>query len=748
MIINRKIRRTFMENKSQYMGSIILISLCSMMFFLFNLLFFNMDYTNNKFKESYVQEDANFIVENPLENLEDIERNFDLIIEERFYSDYINNEGVTLRIFPLSSKINKPAVIEGDKLSTMGEINLDPYYAKAHNLSLDNKLLINNMDFKIKGFISLPDYVYPIKNETDLMSDAKNFGIAIISREDFNSLDNKQMFYSLKLNSNNEESFKEYLNSNNKILNWMSSRDNGRINFVDAKIKSIKDISFTLPLSILLLTIFLVDMILWRMIKKEYGSMGTLMALGYRKSEIIKHYLNFSIIIGVLGSMLGLLLGILLLNPMIKFFISYFNIPFDHIIFDVKYVFISLAFPLVMLMSTTLLVLNLALKHTPLDLIKGNISKDKISFLDRRLKLSKLKFNNKFRIRETINGFSRNLLLIFGIAVASMLLLLGFSSKNSIDYFLQDNYENVYSFKYDYLFSSIQNKNSFNLINSKDKYSLAPFYYGEEEKNSLTLLGIDPSSDYINLRDLNGSKLPIKGTTITKSLADKLKISKGDSINIKNKLDSKYYEFKVDNISPIYIGDFIIIPLDEFNALLNYEKGSFMGIRTLEPINKGDLKGEYNIFKITNIEEIKSSFNLALEPLKYSIGAMSFISFIIALIIVYIISSLAIEENKLNISLMEILGYHKNELASLILNSNILLVIMGYIISIPLIITSLEKIMSSATKDINISFPIVLDTKYIFIGFFLIITVYKLASSISKKKLFNVDMSEILKNRE
>ena len=37
--------------------------------------------------------------------------------------------------------------------------------------------------FKISGFMSLPNYIYPLKSEGDILTDPNNFGIAVIKKQ-------------------------------------------------------------------------------------------------------------------------------------------------------------------------------------------------------------------------------------------------------------------------------------------------------------------------------------------------------------------------------------------------------------------------------------------------------------------------------------------------------------------------------------------------------------------------------------
>ncbi|MEA4826123.1 MAG: FtsX-like permease family protein, partial [Clostridium sp.] len=140
-----------------------------------------------------------------------------------------------------------------------------------------------------------------------------------------------------------------------------------------------------------------------------------------------------------------------------------------------------------------------------------------------------------------------------------------------------------------------------------------------------------------------------------------------------------------------------------------------------------------------------AAFNSILEPLKYSLIIMGLISAIISLIVIYIITTLIVEENKGSISMLKVLGYTNKEINSLIINSGRIPVIIGYLISIPLLIASIKKLMDSVTKGISFSLPINIDYIYTIAGFVIIYLTYELSKYLARKKVLSVQMSDSLK---
>ena len=58
------------------------------------------------------------------------------------------------------------------------------------------------------------------------------------------------------------------------------------------------------------MVIAVIAMVLARMVKREGKTIGTLLALGYRKKELVRHYMVYGMIPAFAGDILGILLCI------------------------------------------------------------------------------------------------------------------------------------------------------------------------------------------------------------------------------------------------------------------------------------------------------------------------------------------------------------------------------------------------------------------------------------------------------
>ena len=740
MVINKMIKRTIFEYKSQYIGSIILIIISCMIYSSFNIAMTDVQDNLNTFRINNKLEDASFIIQNPITNINELEKKYDLILEERKSIDYINEDKSVLRILASTDKIDKYAVISGKPIIGENEILIDKAYASAHSLAINTEFNINNTAFKIVGYMSTPDYVYPLKSESDMLKNPKNFGVAVVSKKDINKIGKGLTFYSVKFNKDNISEFKSDLSLDNILIQWINKKDNNRISFIDGDLKGGVMIGKVLPIAILILTCILISVVLSRLLKREYLVIGTLYAIGNTKKELVRHYLKYPIIISLIGSVTGTVIGSLLVNPLLSAVTKYYNLPLLIVNFDIKYTILSLILPFIFLIPVTYLVINKALKLSPLQLMRGGNNKTKVNFIERKLNVDRFNFNTKFKIRELCRSLPRAVLMILGVTFASMLLLIGFATKDSMDYMVTNSYSDIYKYNYEYTFNALQ----VGEVDTGERRSLSSFTSKINNKDEdFIIYGVEKDSKLINLVDKNNDVIGFDKVIITKSMSDRYNIRVGQSIKVKNKLNSKEFTVKVGEIAKVYTGNIIYMPLSEFNKSNGYPENSYLQIDSADKLNIPPDK----LISEASKQDIIDGYNTMLMPMKYMIGGIAVMAFIIGLIVIYVVTSLVIEENKANISMFKILGYKKKEIYSLVLSSNIILVILGYIISVPLIIMSVASFFNAMTVDMNITIPSKLNISSILISFVIIIITYEISKSLNKSKVMKISMADSLKEK-
>jgi putative ABC transport system permease protein len=98
--------------------------------------------------------------------------------------------------------------------------------------------------------------------------------------------------------------------------------------FLDAELQQLGVMATFMPPIFLIVSAFLVNMVLGRLIAMERAQIGLIKALGYGRAEIAGHYLKLALLIGVIGIAAGWAFGWWIAGAMIRLYGDFFRFPF------------------------------------------------------------------------------------------------------------------------------------------------------------------------------------------------------------------------------------------------------------------------------------------------------------------------------------------------------------------------------------------------------------------------------------
>ena len=744
MKLNKSVFRVMGENKGPYLGMFYLVLLSSFLFVFFTLAAANLSTNKDAYFRDYVQGDLEFYSAAKIENCADIEQSFGLIMEETLVREY-SFAGKTLRLFTPNDKVNITALTEG-KLPLKNEIALDPQFAKANGYKIGSSINIDEKAYSVSGYICLPNYAYILQKEGDLVNNPNLFGIGVLSKED---LTEGNILYSLKFQAPQDNIYeqakplKAFLNEKGvTILSWDYAKYNMKTNMPNVEVLAISVYSFVLPPLIMLLSAVLVAVVLGRMIKNQTGVIGTLYALGYRKKEIMRHYLSYPLLLGLSGGALGGILGLVGFKPMLGVMLTFFPMPIKQITFNPLFILLSIILSVLILCFGTYLALNKVLKKSPVSLMRNESKVKKQNALERKLRLSRLKFNLKFKVREQLRSIPRLTFLLIGVLAATLLLMFGLITKSSLDHLISQEGNETLRYKFEYALKTPQTTPP---PLGGEAIAGRKFVPDFDPKSRFEIIGVSPKSQVVNLFDLKGDPLPLAEgkVIISKSMAKKYGLKAFDTISFSDIISDKDQRIQITQVAATNIGDYLFVPLEMFDEMLGWEKGAYNAIMADAPL-KID---EELVYKISTPENLTAALADYLVLMNSVIYGIALVAAIIGLIIMYILAGISIDENKGGIALMKVFGYKKNEVNSLIVNGSRVFVILGFFISVPLSYLLIGGLLTTVFGLVNLTIEPRLDWYYILIGFILIYLAFEISKALALRKIGKVSMSEALKGQ-
>ncbi len=733
--------RVMLRNKMHFGGIILLLMLAVFTFTLFETMIVNVDGNYQKFKKEGNQEHFNFITVRPVD-LEEIESDFNVVLEKRIIWDY-EEDGKTLRIFSITEKVNRPYVLNG-RLPEDGEICIDKTFMDANGLEVGDSYEVKGKKFRISGYLYLPDYVYIVKNEQDILPDPKNFGIAILSNNDIEELGilNVQAavnYYSgRKTGEVDLTEFQKYLNEKYMLVRFQESWDNFRIITTEMKMKGAGTFTVFLTGVIFVIASGLLLIILKRQLDLMHEEIGTLYALGYRQGEIAIAFFNMPLVIWILGTVPGILLGYATSKPFIDYYASWFNIPVARVEYPLNTALIAAALPAAFLFVAAAVAIYGKFRMSVVEIISGR----QLKAAGRGLRLSfleKLSFKRRLMIEQGLLHPTREAILIIGVAFSSFLLFYAVGALFAFENLLSDIYEKTFLYDHMYLLNKYKMESPpkgaerFNMISFRLK--------GEDSK--LVIYGIEKDSRYVVLNDGDGNRIKLEGVVISRALADKFNLKEGDEIEIVSQLSGEEYKIKIDKIAELYYGNSAFMNLEEFNKKFNIPDLAYIGLYSKEPleIEKSELLTSMDKSYLIDV------FNSTTAQMNQIIQIIAMVAFLISLTIIYVLSSLTISENRYPISLFKILGYRDSELTSIFLGFSNFTFVIGFLLGIPIFNLFFRVIYMQLIKSLDFSINMSLGTREISLSFALLFVAFLISRYLCKRSVLKIQPSIVLKEQ-
>ncbi len=739
MTINKRAVRSIKNNIAFYIICIILTLLTSMLIVAAVSTGHTLTNVVSDFVDEYKAEDAEFVTYHPISDadIETLEQDYDIILEYGRYKDITTkNEGYgdsVIRIFPMPEKLNLCEVRDG-KRPESGEAMLTQNFADCHDIKVGDMVKLGDVSYKISAFATKSDYIYMLQ-ELSGYRDNEKFALMIVGEADYEKIDAEEIgYYSIRYNKDNEKEVRKKLNNDYVIASYLAAATNTRISMPVNEGEAVTNMAMLFAPAMFIIVIALIVMVLGRRIKNEQYLLGTFLALGFSKKQIIRHYMRFGLLPGIAGSVLGVLCAI----PFTKF-LSYFFIEFDYEkltytnSYDVAAIVIAMVIPSVLYCLAIAWQTVRLLKKSPVELIR-NTGKDSRTI--GVMKNSPVKTATKLRVRSVIGHPGRSMVTVIGVCIAAFCILTGLIMKDSLDDLMDDGLTS--SVKYEYLYRL----NYLGEGEPEQGEALFQNYYEVEGSTvQLSAQGIDENSDYFPDKTEDGKSLAMDKYYLTSAAAETYGVKAGDEFSFYNIADLKEHKVTISGVVTDNTHCYLYSARDNITELAGVGKGTYNCIvsdKKLE-LPKDEIASE------TTMTVAADTMNDLMGPMDAIIIILEIFGIVLGVFILYLIINMIAAENRTGISVMKVLGLSKREIAGRVLNVNHVLVCIGFVLSIPLAYGFVKIGYADTIENYGMLLAPVITVKSLIIGFLLTWITYEISLFLQRRKISGIDMVEALK---
>lgn len=746
--LNKRLIRDLKNHKGRYISiSVMLILIISLLSgFLANVVSIKDGIKDNK--ETYKVEDGSlesfFELQNStIEKIKDL----DVQIYENFYKDENVLKDRKLRIYKNRQDINIQVITEGNMPENDDEIAIDRLFAKQNNLKVGSKLDIDDKEFKVTGTIALPDYTSLFENNSNIMMDAIHFGVAIVSKESFEDVisSNSNFKYSYYFNNRNldkqekndlsEHIEKILVEDSVNIKDFCIQKNNQSISFVEEDMGSDEPMMKVFCYLLIIVMAFVFAVIVSSTIEEDAAIIGTLLANGYKKIEILFYYMKMSIIVTLISALIGNILGYTIMPKVFKtMYYNNYSLADFKIELNMDAVITTTVIPIFIMFLINTLFITRKLSLSPLKFMRKELKKNDRG---KGVKLPKISFLSRFRLRVIIQNKASFFILFIGILFGSLILIFGMCMEPVIEKYIEDIKDTAIS-EYQYILKSPVEIEE----NDIEKFTISnlDYYFDKIDKNmSISFYGIDEDSTYV--KDLN---IDNNEVYISDGFMKKIKAKVGDTIVFKNPYTEDEYSLKVAGTYNYSSGLAVFMKRENLNDLLEYNRDYFNGYFSEKELDIDDI---YLASTIEKDDMIKLG-----EQMTDSLGETAYIcifaSVIMYMALMYVLTKVVIEKNSLYISYMKVFGYNNKEIKKLYLNAVTIFVLISLIIQIPLEDYLLKKCFDAALLKVSGYLEVFVPWYVYIIVIVMGVVSYTVINALHMRDVNKIDMSEALKNRE
>ena len=547
---------------------------------------------------------------------------------------------------------------------------------------------------------------------------------------------------------------------------YVYDRDDAVVGYKDLNsgASTIDSVAAVFPLFFILIVMLMTSNTMARMIVEERGELGTLTSLGFSNGSIISTYLLYVLSATVLGAVGGFLIGASVIPTIIFTTFNKFILPPLVIKYDIISLLLILTVAIALMTAVTIFFCNSELKQKPAALMRPvppkhgqKIFLERIIFIWRNLSFTwKVTMRNIFRYKQRV------FMTIVGVAGCTALLIAGFGIRDSIDGVAERQYNQI--FKYNAILAlknatpSISGDLEALLTKEKVENPLLvkqTTFKAVSGNQSLDTYLLVPENEnlfkkYYNLTSLlTGTNIKINdsGVVITQKLAQILKIGKGGTIKIKD-ANSNSYSLPVSDVAENYMQNYIYVSKNLYNKVFG-EDASYNMLISDYGENQSTLAN--HLLKDGSIVNVKNDILQQAadgnKSLNNVVILIVVVAIMLAIIVLYNLTSIDISERKREIATLKVLGFNDKETNQYIYREVFLLTLISIGIGLLLGIPMHRFVIGIIEGDASVYFKNIHGISFV-CGFLIVLVISIIMQMVTYFKMQKIDMIESLKSVE
>ena len=631
---------------------------------------------------------------------------------------------------------------------------------KAQDIRNTAQEMLDNVDMAADGMVTMQKL--QLNNaETDLTIAQKKLDIERIKANREFAAAEKELadaLESLKLPDDLQAMTqpKTYVLTREHNLGYVSMDTNSTI---------ISGVVVVFPVFFVLVAALVCSTVMTRMVEDERTALGTLKAMGYSRSALLRKYLIYAGSASLIGSVAGFFIGTFAMPRVL--WLAY-SLMFDFTntlmyVFNPVLLAICVGVALLCCMGTAAFCVLSAAGQMPAQLMRPRISvSGKRVFFERITLLWKpLPFLSKVALRNIWRYKKRLLVMLLGIGGSTALLVAGFGLADSIKPLADFQYEDVSLYDYEITFKDPLDQEALDAFTQRnqDKIgSMIAMHQSEQSvtsdhgSHSATLYACDTLEGYIALL-CDGQAVPFPEAgqaVINPRLAQMLHVDIGDTVTIAS--PDGDIQATVSGIADNYIGNVVYVSTQTYTQMT----GCPPTIKTALAIAPEGVEIDRTAAKLRSDEavayleagaDMQDMLGTMMQSMNYVVIVVIICAGALAYIVLFNLTNINITERTREIATLRVIGLYRGETRRYVMTENYVLSVLGALLGIPAGILLHRFVMSKIVLD-AITFPTVIHPISYLYSFLLTLLFAVLVGVALRPRIDRIPMAESLKSVE
>ena len=537
-------------------------------------------------------------------------------------------------------------------------------------------------------------------------------------------------------------------------------------NSLDSASDIVQGVSRVFPAFFLLVASLVCITTMTRMIDEERTQIGTLKAMGYSNGAIISKYLIYAGSGAVIGCGLGVLVGSVAFPVILWQAYKIMLYITDDIVLQINWWLCGAVvgtYTAVMLLVTWYCCRK-ALKEVPAELIRPKAPDAGKKILLEYLPFwHRISFLNKVTIRNIFRYRQRLAMMLVGIGGCTALLVTGFGLRDSIVNVVDYQFQEVTTYDMSVYFSEGQTpEQQADFIKDVAYGSENTMFYHQSsmdlEFDSRTreiylIAAGEGVTDFIDLH-VDETAIPFPGVNevvISVGAAEGMDMEVGDVILMRN-ADLKTLELTISGIYDNHVYNYAIIHPDTITEQWGEpaaEQMAFVKVKEGQDAHQlsADITGMSGVMNVSVSEDLADMVGNMMEALDLVVWVIVFCAGALAVIVLYNLTNININERIREIATIKVLGFNAKETAMYVFKENLSLSAIGSLVGLGLGYLLLLFVMSQIRIDMVYFKALVMPVSYV-VSVVLTMLSACVVDFIFYFKLDKINMAEALKSVE